>query len=77
MQVSFFVLLGIEKRDFRGIMYVFSLYNKMIIFSIQQNDHILTAARVAQWLECQAQKYDDPCVGGSNPTVGRKYRSFG
>jgi hypothetical protein len=33
--------------------------------------------RVAQWLERRAQESDDPCVGGSNPTVGRGCRSFG
>jgi hypothetical protein len=35
------------------------------------------AARVAQLLERRAQRYDDPCVEDSNPTVGRGCRSFG
>jgi hypothetical protein len=35
------------------------------------------AARMAQWLERRAQRSDDPCVGGSNPNVGRGCRSFG
>ena len=34
-------------------------------------------ARVAQWLERRAQRSDYPCVGGSNPTVGRGCRSVG
>jgi hypothetical protein len=34
-------------------------------------------ARVAQWLERRAQRFDDPCVGSSNPIVGRVCRSFG
>jgi hypothetical protein len=35
------------------------------------------AARVAQLLERRAQRSDDACVGGSNPTMGRGCRSFG
>jgi hypothetical protein len=35
------------------------------------------SVRVAQWLERRAQRSDDPCVGGSNPTVGSGCRSFG
>jgi hypothetical protein len=35
------------------------------------------AVRVAQWLEHRAQRSDDPCVRGLNPTVGRGCRSFG
>jgi hypothetical protein len=35
------------------------------------------AARVAQWLERRAQRSNDPCVGGSNPTVVRGCRFFG
>jgi hypothetical protein len=31
-------------------------------------------ACVAQWLERRAQRSDDPCVRGSNPTVGRGCR---
>jgi hypothetical protein len=38
---------------------------------------LVVVARVAQWLERRAQRYDDHCVGGSNPTVGRGCRSFG
>jgi hypothetical protein len=34
-------------------------------------------AGVAQLIERRAQRSDDPCVGGSNPTVGRGCRSFG
>ena len=34
-------------------------------------------ARVAQWLEHWAQRSDDSCVGGSNPTVGHGCWSFG
>jgi hypothetical protein len=37
----------------------------------------ITVARVAQWLERRAQRSNDPCVRGSNPTVGRGCRSFG
>ena len=38
---------------------------------------ISLSACVAQWLERRVQWSDDPCVGGSNPTVGRGCRSFG
>jgi hypothetical protein len=34
-------------------------------------------ARVAQWLERRALRFDYPCVGGLNPTVGRGCRSSG
>jgi hypothetical protein len=37
----------------------------------------LLVACVAQWLERRAQWSDDPCVRGSNPTVGHRCRSFG
>jgi hypothetical protein len=33
-------------------------------------------AWVAQWLERRAQWSDDPSIGGSNPTVGCRWRSF-
>jgi hypothetical protein len=38
---------------------------------------MIKVTRVAQWLELRVQRSDDPCVGGSNPTVGRGCRSFG
>jgi hypothetical protein len=39
--------------------------------------YLVLATRVAQWLEGRAQRSDDLCVRGLNPTVGRGCRSFG
>jgi hypothetical protein len=38
---------------------------------------LFLVASMPQWLERWVQRYDDPCVGGSNPTVRRGCRSFG
>jgi hypothetical protein len=38
---------------------------------------LFCVARVAQWLESRVQSSDDPCVGGSNPTVGHGCWPFG
>jgi hypothetical protein len=39
----------------------------MHTFNLDAKINVLSA-RVAQWLERRAQRSDDPCVGGSNPT---------